>query len=131
MEKSRTSWHPVQKANRYRPWTSFSGTWARNGSLVAEHDGRQVGSLEFQTATGRAGFKIGTLKVDPAYQGRGIGRLLMMAARREIPEGPVNPGWMTDQGLPVVAEQWPGHRQALPGRVVGRRLRGEGPATQA
>jgi hypothetical protein len=30
---------------------SFSGMWARNGSLVAEHDGRRVGSLEFQTAT--------------------------------------------------------------------------------
>lgn len=69
-----------------------------NGSLVAMHDGHPVGSLQYQTATGQPGFKIAMMKVDPAYQGRGIASHLLMATRREIPDGPVNPGWMTDQG---------------------------------
>jgi len=68
-----------------------------NGSLIAEHDGQPVGSLEYQTATGQPGFKIAMLKVLPEYQGQGIGSGLLMAAMREAP-GPVNPGWMTDQG---------------------------------
>jgi GNAT superfamily N-acetyltransferase len=37
------------------------------------------------------------LKVLPEYQGRGIGSGLLKAAMREAP-GPVDPGWMTDQG---------------------------------
>src|SRR5215472_7924753 len=47
--------------------------------------------------TGQPGFKIAMLKVLPEYQGRGIGTGLLMAAMREAP-GPVDPGWMTDQG---------------------------------
>jgi len=58
-----------------------------NGSLVAEHDGRQVGCLEYQTATGEPGFKIAMLNVAPEYQGREIGSHLLMAARCEMPDG--------------------------------------------
>jgi GNAT superfamily N-acetyltransferase len=68
-----------------------------NGTLIAEHDGCPVGSIEYQTATGQPGFKIAMLKVLPEYQGRGIGSGLLKAAMREAP-GPVDPGWTTDQG---------------------------------
>ena len=68
-----------------------------NGSLIAVHDGKPVGSLEYQTADHEPGFKIAMLKILPEYQSWGIGGGLLKAAMRESP-GPVNPGWMTDQG---------------------------------
>jgi GNAT superfamily N-acetyltransferase len=68
-----------------------------NGSLIAEHDGKPVGSIEYQTASGRPGFKIAMLKILPEFPGRGIGSGLLRAAMREAP-GPVDPGWITDQG---------------------------------
>ena len=83
---------------RIRPGWGDAVPGGYNGSLIAEHDGRPVGSLEYQSASGLPGFKIAMLKVLPEYQGRGIGSGLLMAARREMPDGPVDPGWMTDQG---------------------------------
>jgi GNAT superfamily N-acetyltransferase len=68
-----------------------------SGSLFAGHEGRYVGSIDYQTVTGKPGLKVALLEVLPAYQGRGIGSGLLMAAMRESP-GPVDPGWMTDQG---------------------------------
>jgi hypothetical protein len=44
------------------------------------------------------GFKIGIVKVDSAYRGRGVANHLKAAARRDVPEGRVNPGWMTNEG---------------------------------
>jgi len=87
-----------------------------NGSLVAEHDGRMVGSLEYQTVTGQPGFKIAMVKVDPEYRGRRLASHLLMAARREMPDGPVSPGWMTDDGY-----RW----WQRSGRAIAKHYRGE------
>jgi GNAT superfamily N-acetyltransferase len=68
-----------------------------NGQLLAEHDGRMAGYIDYQTVNGEPGIHVAMISVRPEYQGRGIATGLLQAAMRECP-GPVDPGWQTEQG---------------------------------
>jgi GNAT superfamily N-acetyltransferase len=101
---------------RVRPGWGDAVPGGYNGALFAEHDGRMVGSLEYQAATGKPGFKIAMIEVYPAYRGCQVASHMLMAARREMPDGPVNPGWMTDDGY-----RW----WQRSGRAIAKHYRGD------
>jgi len=73
---------PIPELAAGRALVSAYRDYEPDGSIVAVHEGRIVGSAFFHRRGDRAG--VGPVTVDPVYQGSGVGRRLMERVMDEV-----------------------------------------------